>query len=131
MKLLLDENIPSSMKKMLENEGYGVEHVNNKLKGKSDKEVFNHAKENKQCIVTYDYDFNELRKEPHFGIIKIDKIVDNHQQRLLRILEDYKHEGIEDIYIYLGKNKIYKEIKKYTKKTHKFKQFHRIPLEIV
>ena len=34
MKLLLDENIPSSMKKMLENEGYGVEHVNNKLKGK-------------------------------------------------------------------------------------------------
>jgi len=131
MKLLLDENIPSSMKKMLENEGYGVEHANNKLKGKSDKEVFKYANETKQCIITYDFDFNELRKEPHYGIIKIDQITDNHQQKLLKILDDYKQDGLEDTYIYLGRSKIYKEIKKYTKKKHKFKQFHRIPLEIV
>lgn len=131
MKFLLDENIPATIKKTLSTNGYNVEHANQNLKGKKDREVFEYAVNNKQCIITYDIDFKELRKEPHFGIIKIDQITDNHQQKLLKIIEEYKREGLQDIYIYLGRTKLYKEIKKYTKKTHKFKQFHRIPLEIV
>ena len=72
MKFLLDENIPASIKKNLSTNGYDVEHVNQNLKGKKDKEVFEYAVKNKQCIITYDIDFKELRKEPHYGIIKID-----------------------------------------------------------
>ena len=48
---------------------------------------------------------------------------------LLKILEECKQEGLQDVYIYLGRTKLYKEVKKYTKKKHKFKQFHRISLE--
>lgn len=129
MKLLLDENIPVSIKKTLLANGYNVEHANQNLKGKKDREVFEYAVKNKQCIITYDIDFKEMKKEPHYGIIKIDQITDNYQQKLLKILEECKQEGLQDVYIYLGRTKLYKEVKKYTKKKHKFKQFHRISLE--
>lgn len=131
MKFLLDENIPMSIKNILSSNGYNVEHVNQKLKGKKDREVFEYAVKNKQCIITYDIDFKEMKKEPHYGIIKIDQITDNCQQKLLKVLEECKQEGLQDVYIYLGKNNLYKETKKYTKKKHKFKQFHRIPLRTI
>ena len=129
MKFLLDENIPVSIKKTLLANGYNVEHANQNLKGKKDREVFEYAVKNKQCIITYDIDFKEMKKEPHYGIIKIDQITDNYQQKLLKILEECKQEGLQDVYIYLGRTKLYKEVKKYTKKKHKFKQFHRTSLE--
>lgn len=131
MKLLLDENIPISLKKLLKESGYDVEHINDNKKGMKDKEVFKYAVDNKQCIITYDIDYKELRKQPHYGIIKIEQIAEHHQQILLKIIEKYKNEDLKDIYIYIGKSKVYKEIKKYTKKTHIFKQFHRIPLEVI
>ena len=61
MKFLLDENIPVSIKKTLLANGYNVEHANQNLKGKKDREVFEYAVKNKQCIITYDIDFKEMK----------------------------------------------------------------------
>lgn len=131
MKFLLDENIPSSLKKVLKSNGYDVEHINDNKKGAKDKTVFEYAVNNKKCIITYDIDFAELRKEPHYGIIKIEQIIGNYHSKLLKVIEKYKQEGLQDIYIYLGESKSYIEVKKYTKKKNKFKQFQRMPLEFV
>ncbi len=43
MKFLLDENIAFSLKKVLKENGYDVEHINDRKKGIKDKEVFEYA----------------------------------------------------------------------------------------
>lgn len=130
MKFLLDENIPTTIKKILSNNGYDVEHTNQKLKGKTDREVFDYAVKNKRCIITYDSDFNDFKEKKHYGIIKIEQISTNHQQKLLNVIKEEEKSRIEDIYIYIGRAKIYKEIKKYAKKSKKIKQFQRINLKM-
>lgn len=103
MKFLLDENIPATMKKTLKSNGYDVEHANDKLKGKKDKEVFEYAVKNKKCIITYDCDFNEFKPLKHYGIIKIEQITNKHQDKLLEIIEQQKLDGFEDIFIHITK----------------------------
>lgn len=129
MKLLLDENIPAEYKKKLTKIGHDVEHVNQKCKGLKDNEIFEYSVRNKRCIITYDFDYNELKKLKHYGIIKIDQICEDHFDKLVKILEKY-NEQIEDIFIRICKGRIYKEIKKYSKKKGKFKQFQRIDIDI-
>ena len=130
MKFLLDENIPATMKKTLKSSGYDVEHVNDKLKGKKDKEVFEYGVKNKKCIITYDCDFNEFKSLKHYGIIKIEQITNKHQDKLLEIIEQQKADGFEDIFIHITKNKVFKIMKVFSKK-NKFKQFIKVPLDSI
>lgn len=127
MKFLLDENIPISFKKKLIENGYDVEHINDNKKGVKDKNVFEYAVKNKKCIITYDCDFNNFKELKHYGIIKIEQITDDHQNKLLEIINEEKENGFEDIYIHITKNKVYKITKVYSKK-NKFKQFRKVPL---
>ena len=130
MKFLLDENIPVSFKKKLIENGYDVEHINDNKKGVKDKNVFEYAVKNKKCIITYDCDFNNFKELKHYGIIKIEQITDDHQNKLLEIINEEKENGFEDIYIHITKNKVYKITKVYSKK-NKFKQFRKVPLGAV
>lgn len=130
MKFLLDENIPISLKKKLIENGYDVEHINDNKKGVKDKNVFEYAVKNKKCIITYDCDFNNFKELKHYGIIKIEQITDDHQNKLLEIINEEKENGFEDIYIHITKNKVYKITKVYSKK-NKFKQFRKVPLGAV
>ncbi len=130
MKFLLDENIPISFKKKLIENGYDVEHINDNKKGVKDKNVFEYAVKNKKCIITYDCDFNNFKELKHYGIIKIEQITDDHQNKLLEIINEEKENGFEDIYIHITKNKVYKITKVYSKK-NKFKQFRKVPLGAV
>ena len=130
MKFLLDENIPISFKKKLIENGYDVEHINDNKKGVKDKNVFEYAVTNKKCIITYDCDFNNFKELKHYGIIKIEQITDDHQNKLLEIINEEKENGFEDIYIHITKNKVYKITKVYSKK-NKFKQFRKVPLGAV
>lgn len=130
MKFLLDENIPISFKKKLIENGYDVEHINDNKKGAKDKNVFEYAVKNKKCIITYDCDFNNFKELKHYGIIKIEQITDDHQNKLLEIINEEKENGFEDIYIHITKNKVYKITKVYSKK-NKFKQFRKVPLGAV
>lgn len=129
MKFLLDENIPATMKRALKNNGYDVEHVNDKLKGKKDKEVFEYGVKNKKCIITYDCDFNEFKSLKHYGIIKIEQITNKHQDKLLEIIEKQKADGFEDIFIHITKNKVFKITKVFSRK-NKFKQLRKVPLDL-
>lgn len=130
MKFLLDENIPATIKKTLKSKGYDVEHANDKLKGKKDREVFEYAVKNKRCIITYDCDFNEFNQLKHYGIIKIEQITDRHQDKLLEVIEQQKVDGFEDIFIHITRNKVFKITKVFSKK-NKFKHFRKVPLELL
>lgn len=130
MKFLLDENIAFSLKKVLKENGYDVEHINDRKKGIKDKEVFEYALKAKRCIITYDNDFNEYKVLKHYGIIKIEQISNKYQEKLLEIVKQQKSEGFEDIFIHITKNRVYKITKVFSKK-NKFKQFRKVPLEIL
>lgn len=128
MKFLLDENVPVTIKKILKSKGYDVEHINDILKGKKDKEVFEYAVKNKRCIITYDCDFNEFKPLKHYGIIKIEAIAEKHQDKLLEVIEQQKRDGFEDVFIHITKNKVYRITKVYSKK-NKLKHYRKVPLE--
>ena len=73
MKLLADENVPSSIIKALEEEGYDIRWIRTDAPGVSDIEVMQHAHREKRVILTFDLDFGELairdRAYPTAGII--------------------------------------------------------------
>ncbi len=59
-RLLLDENIPYSLKRMLAARGYQVEHMADIAPGASDHEVLELARSRNAVIVTLDKDFGRL-----------------------------------------------------------------------
>ena len=78
MKLLADENIPASVVRILEEEGYDIRWIRIDSPGISDIEVMRYAHQEKRIILTwiiltYDKDFGELAvKDPIYpssGII--------------------------------------------------------------
>ena len=73
MKLLADENIPASVVRILEEEGYDIRWIRIDSPGISDIEVMQNAHQEKRIILTYDKDFGELAvKDPIYpssGII--------------------------------------------------------------
>jgi len=60
MKLLADENIPASVVRILEEEGYDIRWIRIDSPGISDIEVMRYAHQEKRIILTYDKDFGEL-----------------------------------------------------------------------
>ncbi len=69
LKFLLDENIPRSVKRFLEDMGFSVECV---PKGVEDNAVMSFAKEKKAVLLTRDSDFANLvlyPPEDYFGIV--------------------------------------------------------------
>ena len=75
MKLLADENIPASVVRLLEEDGYDIRWIRIDSPGISDIEVMRNAHQEKRVILTYDKDFGELAVKvpiyPSSGIILI------------------------------------------------------------
>lgn len=73
MKLLADENIPSSVVRALADGGYDIVWIRTKAPGISDLDVMRYACQEKRIILTYDKDFGELAVKdnlcPSAGII--------------------------------------------------------------
>ena len=128
MSFLLDENVPVEFQKVLKNNGYKVEHINSRHKGMTDNDVLAYAYKNKQIIISQDFDFCNLKQKKHSGIIKISGKITEHLDILLKLLMYLKDQSLKDIYIQVDKNKIFKEVKVYSKKKHKFKHYQRIPI---
>ena len=128
MSFLLDENVPAKFQELLKNNGYKVEHINSKHKGMIDKEVLAYAYKNKQIIISQDFDFCQLRQREHWGIIKISGKIENPLDILLKLLKHLNGQPLKDVYVQVDKNKIFKEIKVYSKKKHKFKHYQKIPI---
>lgn len=60
MKLLADENIPSSVVRALVDGGYDIVWIRTKAPGISDLDVMRYACLEKRILLTYDKDFGEL-----------------------------------------------------------------------
>ncbi len=73
MKLLADENIPSSIILALKKDGYDIRCIRLDAPGISDIDVMRYAHRDKRVILTFDLDFGELavkdRVYPSTGII--------------------------------------------------------------
>ena len=73
MKLLADENVPLSIIRALEEDGYDIRCIRLDAPGISDIEVMRYAHKDNRVILTFDLDFGELavkdRVYPSAGII--------------------------------------------------------------
>lgn len=121
------------LKKVLNKAGYSTEHVNDILKGKKDSEVFAYAIQHKQCIISNDKDYY-MKEKKHYGIIRIGKGYSDEELEttILKLLKYIKVNGIEDIYYQLGKDRAFKELKKYgKKKPFRFKQTVRENIDLL
>ena len=131
MQFLLDENIPNEFKKALKSRGFVVESINvKKYSGMSDKEVLNLAYKKHLVIISFDADFCNLKKENHFGIIKINGKLENSLEILLELIELYKNKDIKNTFFEIKERKAYIETKVYSKKKNRFKQFKRTPIDL-
>jgi Uncharacterized protein conserved in bacteria len=73
MKILADENVPFSIIRMIEENGYDIRWIRKDAPGISDIEVMRYAYQDKRVILTFDHDFGELavkdKAYPSVGII--------------------------------------------------------------
>lgn len=116
MNFLLDENITSSVKDFLKKHQFNTKVITSKLKGISDKEVFELAFKEKRCIITKDSDFEEFMKVDHYGIIRISGIFINFENILLKVLKKYNAEDLMNTYLFIRKDSYDHVTKKYSKK---------------
>lgn len=95
MKVLVDENIGSSVVQYLLSEGHNVIWIKELRPGMSDKEILKLALKTRRIIITYDQDFGELiflKGERHYGVILIRPRLDtisNHLRILKQFFEKY------------------------------------------
>lgn len=92
MNLLFDQNISFRIVKELENTFTGCSHISNfGLLDRNDIQIWNFAKENNFCIVTFDYDFIDLSvlngSPPKMIIIKTGN---TKTDQLISILKSYE-----------------------------------------
>lgn len=130
IRILLDENVPIDLKKILSKAGYSVEHVINKCKGYKDEQVMEYALRNKQIIISQDSDFTNMQNKHHFGILKVEASMIFNTEPMFQLLKEIKNMVTEDQYYELTKKGAFKNIKKYTKKHHEFKQYYRVPIPL-
>lgn len=93
MEFFIDENLPMSLKQIIENQGYKAGHVREVgLKGTDDKEVASYAKEKGAILITKDKEFASPLHYPsktHKGVIII-RIPNNKGLKIIRNrLEDF------------------------------------------
>jgi len=88
MKLLLDENVPNTYKKQLEQKGFtDIKRINDFGKGLPDNHVFQISLKEERVIVTIDKDFYEYKREENCGIISISGKLINSVEKMLQVLK--------------------------------------------
>jgi predicted nuclease of predicted toxin-antitoxin system len=76
IKLLLDENVPNSVKENLKNLGYDVVTINDINKGLPDNVVFDLAQLENRIIITIDNHFKKMKRQNSCGIIQYSGNID-------------------------------------------------------
>ena len=93
MNFLLDENLPLSFINDLTKLGFSVEHVINiGLRGKSDKEIAEYARQNQTIIITKDIKFGSLLMYPkgsNYGVIILRAPIRFKKEQLFQILQSF------------------------------------------
>lgn len=131
MKLLLDENVPQDIVRVLKKAGHDVEHINYKCKGMKDADVLEYAYKNKRTIISIDSDFCQFKIREHYGIIKISGKVPKLDEPLLQLLKLIKGTSTKNIYYQINEIGAFKEIKKYGKRRKNFlKNLHRTEIKL-
>lgn len=131
MKILLDENVPQDIIKVLKKAGHDVEHINYKCKGMKDADVLEYAYKNKRTIISIDSDFCQFKIREHYGIIKVSGKLSEFDKPLLQLLQLIKGTSVKNVYYQINENGAFKEIKKYGKKRKNFlKNFQRTKVEL-
>ena len=131
MKVLLDENVPQGIIKVLKKAGHDVEHINYKCKGMKDEDVLEYAYKNKRTIISIDSDFCQFKIREHYGIIKVSGKLPELDKPLLQLLQLIKGTSTKNVYYQINENGAFKEIKKYGKKRKNFlKNLHRTKIEL-
>ena len=117
MKLLLDENIPLCIKNEIKTRSIRVRHVGEIGKGITDKEVFDIAIKNKECIITNDRHFDKYQKRKHYGIIRLSSGLKQFgEKELKKVLETFKNKfSLENVYIKINSDSCKFKYNKYTK----------------
>ncbi|MEJ2663414.1 MAG: DUF5615 family PIN-like protein [Spirochaetia bacterium] len=114
MKILLDQNIPISLKPWLNaiNPDWEVYHTSEmELNSASDEKIFSIAQEKNAVIITFDEDFTDTRmfQQPHAGVVRLNvwpTTIDEIQNALKRLFSEIKDDEINNSFIIIDKNKI-------------------------
>lgn len=98
MNLKLDENLPVSVSDMLVDFGHDVHTVRDeRLEGRSDKEVWEFAQRESRFFITQDMDFSDLREfvpGTHAGIMLVRLHAPSWRRLIRRVTELF---GAEDV----------------------------------
>ena len=99
MKFKLDENIPITVKEILNSFGYNTRAViDQNLQGKSDTELWEAVLNEDRILITQDLDFADIRKYPlkqHPGIIILRLSNPSRRELIQKITSVFQKENIE------------------------------------
>jgi len=98
MKIKLDENLPHRLADLLKNFGHEIHTLQEeKLSGRSDKEVWEAAQKESRFLITQDLDFSDTRKfapGSHHGILLLRLRSPNRRALIERIKEIFEKEDV-------------------------------------
>jgi len=110
MRIKLDENLPSHLAAILTNLRHDLHTVaQENLSGKSDREVWQAAQQERRFLITQDLDFSDVRRfapGTHCGILLVRLRSPDRQSLILRVAEIFRHEGREWLgRVFRGRNR--------------------------
>jgi len=100
MKIKLDENIPASVKGLLQKIGHNVETVpDESLTGETDSVLWRHVQAEQRFLITQDLDFSDIRQfspGTHHGLLLVRLANPSRQNLTARIEQVFKTENVQD-----------------------------------
>lgn len=98
MRFLIDEDLPESIGRLLQNYGYDSIHIRDiGLKGSKDSQIASFTKTNNLCLVTGDFDFSNIRNYPpslYPGIIVLSLPRDATADYILNLFENFLKQNL-------------------------------------
>jgi predicted nuclease of predicted toxin-antitoxin system len=99
MRIKLDENLPTRLAAILTNLRHDVHTIaDEKLSGRSDREVWDAAQQDKRFLITQDMDFSDVRRfapSTHSGILLVRLHSPNRDSLIRRVSEIFRSEEVE------------------------------------
>ncbi|HXM67206.1 MAG TPA: DUF5615 family PIN-like protein [Candidatus Acidoferrum sp.] len=100
MRIKLDENLPAHLAAVLANLRHDVHTVaEENLSGKSDREVWDAAQQDKRFLITQDLDFSDMRRfapGTHCGILLVRLHSPDRQSLIMRVAEVFQQEDVSN-----------------------------------
>ena len=98
MRIKLAENLPGRLAAVLGSLDHDIHTIaEENLSGKSDREVWQAAQQERRFLITQDLDFSDVRRfapGTHCGILLVRLRSPDRQSLILRVAEIFRHEGV-------------------------------------